>query len=177
MLFTDISNFNKVSDYISILNGSLLSDFIIIFGAIYFPQLIKSGLLRNWYKTYGLSAIIVDTLILVIGIIIARAVYNKIFGEEFNIFKFALLVLIIQIIHDFALYFIVIKPLPRGMNNIIDMFKDYANEVSVGAVVGDSIMITMAVFFASLFAGNNTNTNIVILIVLAYILPYIVHAK
>ena len=63
-MFTDISNFNKVSDYIAILNGSLLADFIIIFGAIYFPQFIKSKLLTTWYKTYGLSAIIVDTLIL-----------------------------------------------------------------------------------------------------------------
>ncbi len=60
---------------------------------------------------------------------------------------------------------------------MIDMFKDYAEEVSAGAVVGDSIMITMAVLFASLFANYNNNTNVIILIIVTYLMPYIVHAK
>ena len=60
---------------------------------------------------------------------------------------------------------------------MIDMFKDYAQEVSAGAVVGDSIMITMAVIFASLFTGCDNNTNIIIMIILVYLIPYVVHAK
>ena len=176
-MFTDISKFNNISDYLPILNGSFLADILIIFATFYLPKIIGSNQLANWYKKYGLSAVIADTLILVIGMIIARALYSKIFGDEFNIFKFAFLVLIIQIIHDFVFYFGIIKPLPRGVNNMIDMFKDYAEEVSVGAVVGDSIMITMAVIFASLFAGYNNNTNIIILIILVYLMPYIVNAK
>ncbi len=176
-MFTDISKFNNISDYFPILNGSLLADILIIFATFYLPKIIGSNQLANWYKKYGLSAVIADTLILVIGMIIARALYSKIFGDQFNIFKFAFLVLIIQIIHDFVFYFGIIKPLPRGVNNMIDMFKDYAEEVSVGAVVGDSIMITMAVIFASLFACYNNNTNIIILIILVYLMPYIVNAK
>jgi len=176
-MFTDISKFNNISDYLPILNGSLLADILIIFATFYLPNIIGSNQLANWYKKYGLSAVIADTLILVIGMIIARALYSKIFGNEFNILKFAFLVLIIQIIHDFVFYFGIIKTLPRGVNNMIDIFKDYAEEVSTGAVVGDSIMITMAVIFASLFAGYNNNTNIIILIILVYLMPYIVNAK
>ncbi len=176
-MFTDISKFNNISDYLSILNGSLLADILIIFATFYLPNIIGSNQLANWYKKYGLSAVIADTLILVIGMIIARALYSRIFGDQFNILKFAFLVLVIQIIHDFVFYFGIIKTLPRGANNMIDIFKDYAEEVSAGAVVGDSVMITMAVIFASKLAGYNNNTNIIILIILVYLMPYILNAK
>lgn len=176
-MFTDISKFNNISDYLPILNGSLLADILIIFATFYLPNIIGSNQLANWYKKYGLSAVIADTLILVIGMIIARALYSRIFGDQFNILKFAFLVLIIQIIHDFVFYFGIIKTLPRGVNNMIDMFKDYAEEVNTGAVIGDSVMITMAVIFASLLAGYNNNTNIIILIILVYLMPYILNAK
>ncbi len=176
-MFADIAQFNKVSDYLPILNGSLLADLLIIFATFYLPNIIGSNQLANWYKKYGLSAVIADTLILVIGMIIARALYSKIFGNQFNILKFIFLVLIIQIIHDFVFYFGIINTLPRGVNNVIDMFKDYAEEVSAGAVLGDSIMITIAVLFASLFANYSNNINIIILIVVVYLMPYIVHAK
>ncbi len=173
-MFGDISKFNNTGDYLSILNGCLLADIIIIFICFYF---LNSTQIKIWYSKFGLSAVIADVLILVIGIIIARALYSKIFGDQFNIFKFVLLVLVIQIIHDFAFYFGVIKTLPRGVNDMIDVFKDYAQEVSVGAVIGDSILMVLSVFFASLFANNNNNINIIILIILMYILPYGVHAK
>jgi uncharacterized protein YacL len=176
-MFTDISNFSKISDYFPILNGSLLADLLIIFATFYLPNIIRSNQLANWYKKYGLSAVIADTLILVIGMIIARALYSKIFGDQFNIFKFAFLVLVVQITHDLVFYFSIIKTLPRGANKMIDMFKDYAQEVNAGAIVGDSIMITMAVLFASIFAGYSNNTNIIILIIVVYLLPYIIHAK
>jgi hypothetical protein len=176
-MFTDISKFNNISDYLPILNGSLLADILIIFATFYLPQLIGSNHLANWYKKYGLSAVIADTLILVIGMIIARGIYSKIFGDQFNIFKFAFLVLIIQITHDLVFYFGIIKQLPPGVNHMIDMFKDYAQEVSAGAILGDSIMITMAVLFASIFAGFNNNINIIILIIVVYLMPYILHAK
>ena len=176
-MFTDISKFNNISDYLPILNGSLLADILIIFATFYLPDIIGSNKLADWYKKYGLSAVIADTLILVIGMIIARALYSKIFGNEFNILKFIFLVLFIQIIHDFVFYFGIIKTLPRGVNSMIDMFKDYAQEVNAGAVVGDSVMITMAVLFASIFAGYDNNTNIIILIIVVYLMPYIVHAK
>jgi len=176
-MFTDISKFNNISDYLPILNGSLLADILIIFATFYLPNIIGSNQLANWYKKYGLSAVIADTLILVIGMIIARALYSRIFGDQFNILKFAFLVLVVQIIHDFIFYFGIIKTLPRGVNNMIDIFKDYAEEVSAGAVVGDSVMITMAVLFASMLANYNSNTNIIVLIILVYLMPYIVHAK
>jgi hypothetical protein len=117
-----------------------------------------------------------DTLILVIGIIIARFFYSKIF-DKFNIIYFLLLVLFIQIIHDFLFFKLIINPLPRGINYMIDFFKDYASEVGAGAILGDSIMITIAVLLSSIFANYNININILLIVLFVYLVPYILHAK
>lgn len=174
-IFTDISKFSRISDYLPILNGAILADVLII-AALFYTPLFRSGQLERWYTTYGLSAVIADVLILVIGIIIARALYSRIFGEKFNIIAFVLLVLGIQIIHDVLFYFL-FKAVPVGKNKMLDLFKDYAKEVKGGAILGDSIMIAIATLLASLLAGISLNANIIMLIVVTYVLPYVLHTK
>lgn len=174
-MFTDISNFSRISDYLPILNGAILADILII-AALFYTPLFKSEQLERWYNKYGLSAVIADVLILVIGIIIARALYSRIFGEKFSIIKFVLLVVGIQIIHD-VLFYVLFQAVPVGKNKMLDLFKDYAKEVKGGAILGDSIMIVIATLVASLLAGVSLNTNIITLIVLTYVLPYILHTK
>jgi uncharacterized protein YacL len=174
-MFANISNFSQVKDYLPILNGSILADILII-GALFYTNLFKSQQLERWYVKYGLSAVIADVLILVIGIIIARALYSLIFGSESNIIKFVILVVTIQIIHDVLFYFL-FKSVPIGKNKMLDLFKDYAKEVKLGAIIGDSVMIILATLAGSYFAGFSLNTNIILLILLTYVLPYVLHTK
>lgn len=172
MLFQNISNFHSVNDYLPILVGCVLADVIIIFMLMH-NIIIKSNYLKKWYKIYNVSACIADILILVIGIIIARFTYKYIF-DKFCIWKFTALAIIIQIIHDiiFYLYF---KFMPIGYSSILDFFKKYAREVGIGAILGDSFMMILACLFSSYFAGLNVNTNIILLIILVYILPYLIY--
>jgi uncharacterized protein YacL len=174
-MFTNISKFSRISDYLPILNGAILADILII-AALFYTPLFKSSQLERWYNKYGLSAVIADVLILVIGIIIARALYSRIFGEKFNIVWFVLLVVGIQIIHD-VLFYGLFQTVPVGKNKMLDLFKDYAKEVKGGAIVGDSVMIVIAALAASLLAGVSLNANIITLIGLTYVLPYILHTK
>jgi hypothetical protein len=174
-IFADISKFSRISDYLPILNGAILADILII-TALFYTPLFKSSQLERWYVKYGLSSVIADVLILVIGIIIARALYSRVFGEKFSIIKFVLLVLGIQIIHD-VLFYVLFQAVPVGKNKMLDLFKDYAKEVKGGAIVGDSIMIVIATLAASLLAGVSLNSNIITLVVLTYVLPYILHTK
>jgi hypothetical protein len=60
---------------------------------------------------------------------------------------------------------------------MIDFFKDYASEVGAGAILGDSIMITIAVLLSSIFANYNININILLIVLFVYLVPYILHAK
>jgi uncharacterized protein YacL len=171
MLFSDISNFNNVNDYLPILNGCLNADLIIIFLA--FHGVFKSNYLKKWYKKYQLSAVLADVLILVIGIILARFFYKYLF-KTFSIWKFTLLAVFIQIIHD-ILFYLLFKSLPVGYNSMLDFFKEYAKEVGAGAILGDSFMMILACLLSSNFATYNLNTNIITLIISLYFFPYIIN--
>ena len=171
MMFQDISNFNNVNNYLPILNGCICSDIIIIF--LLYNGVFNSIFLKKWYKKYQLSAFIADVLILVIVIIITRFLY-KYFFVSFNIWKFTGLALIIQIIHD-ILFYLFFASVPRGYNGMLDFFKDYAKEVKAGAILGDSFMMIIACLLSSIFATYSLNTNIIILIIATYFIPYLIN--
>lgn len=171
MIFKDISKFNSVNDYLPILNGSLNADLIIIL--LVFHNVFKSNYLKKWYHKYQLSAVTADVLILVIGIILTRFFYKFIF-ETFNIWKFTGLAVTIQIIHDFLFYWF-FNSVPRGYNSMLDFFKEYAKEVGIKAVLGDSFMMIISCLLSSYFANYSLNTNLIILIISLYLFPYMIN--
>jgi hypothetical protein len=60
---------------------------------------------------------------------------------------------------------------------MLDLFKDYAKEVGGKAILGDSFMILIAALTAMLFAKLPTNNNIIALVFLVYMVPYILYTK
>ena len=170
-MFTNIANFSNVKDYLPLLNGVLITDLFVILCLN--TRLIKSTVLRKWYDQYNLSAVIADVLIIFIGLIIARAIYYYVF-DTFSIVQFAGLAVIIQIIHD-ILFYLFFKSVPRGYNAMFDFFKDYAQEVGFGAILGDSFMMILACLLSSYFATYSLNTNIILLVVSLYLIPYMIN--
>ena len=170
-MFKDISHFNNIEDYLPILVAILIVEIIVII--LSKSNIISSHYLRIWYKKYLLSALIADVLIILIGAIIARAIYYYIF-DTFSIINFIIVMLIVQIIHD-ILFYIIFSLIPRGTNQMIDIFKDYANETSYYAIIGDSIMIIATGLIASYLANFSANTNIIILIIFIYLLQFILY--
>lgn len=82
--------------------------------------------------------------------------------------------LAIQITHD-ILFYILISIIPRGANKMIDVFQDYAREISYGAIIGDSLMIIAIGLIASYLANFEANTNIIILVIFLYLLQFILY--
>ena len=173
MVFANISNFFNVNDYVPIFNGCLGIDLLMIF-ALY-NNIYNSSYLRKWYEHYQLSAVLADSLIIMIGIILARFFYKFIF-TSFSIWKFTGLAVIIQIIHD-ILFYKFFQSSPIGYNFMLDFFKKYAKEVSFYAIIFDSFMMIMACLFSSYFASLSINTNMVILVFLVYLVPYFINFK
>lgn len=170
-MFKNIANFSNTSDYLPLLNGVIITDlFVILLSNM---KVINSKVLIKWYSQYNLSAVIADVLIILIGLIIVRYVYYYIF-DKFSIIKFVLLAVVVQIIHD-ILFYLLFKSVPRGKNRMLDTFKDYAGEVSYKAILADSGMMVMAALIASYLAGETLNKNIIILIFIIYLLPYILY--
>ena len=54
-------------------------------------------------------------------------------------------------------------------------FKDYANEVSFKAVFADGGMMILASLVASYLAGKSMNANIIVMVALVYVLPYLLY--
>lgn len=169
-MFKDISKFDKTSDYLPLITAIFITDLIIIFLS---KSVFPSVYLRQWYQKFNLSAVIADVAIILLVIIITRAIYHQVF-DKFSIVNFILLTLAIQILHD-IIFYIILRNIPRGMNKLIDMLQDYANEVSYYAIIGDSAMMISSCLIASYLANFDLNTNIIVLVVFAYILPYILN--
>ena len=171
MIFKDLSNFGNINDYLPIINGAINADLIILL--LVFHGVFKSVYLKKWYKKYQLNAVLADTIILIIGIILTRFFYKYLFSS-FSIWKFTGLAVAIQIIPDVLFYFL-FKNLPLGYNAMLDFFKEYANEVGVGAIIGDSFMMILACLLSSNFATYSTNVNIIALFVSLYFFPYMIN--
>ena len=171
MFNKNIANFHNVNDYLPMLNAVLATDLFVIL--LLNTKIIKSHVLREWYVKYNLSAVIADVFIILIGLIITRAIYYYVF-DTFSIIKFIFLAVTVQIIHD-VLFYVLFSNIPRGINKMLDTFKDYANEASYRAIFADSGMMIMSCLIAYYLVNKNINTNIILLISLIYLLPYFLY--
>ena len=167
----NITDFNNINDYLPLFNAVLITDLFVIF--LLNSKVFESQVLRQWYSQYNLSAVIADVLIILIVLIITRAIYYYVF-DSFSIINFVILAVILQITHD-ILFYVFFSNIPRGVNKMIDTFKDYANEQSYKAILADSGMMIMSCVIASYLVNKNTNTNIIVLISFLYLLPYLLY--
>ncbi len=171
-MFIDISNFSNITNYFPIINGAMITDLAVIY--LLKVNIIKSKTLLQWYKKYEIGAFIADVLSIVIGVIIARFIYSNIF-KEWSIINFLFLVICIQLLHD-LLFAKLFYSIPRYNSPILDTFKDYANENGIWILLADACMMISTVLLSSLISNLETNTNIVIFIILLYTMPYFIYS-
>ena len=170
MSFKDISHFSNVRDYLPIFNAVIMTDLIVVI--LLLSGIIKSRVLSQWYHEYGIAAFLADILIIIIGLVITRLIY-PFFFSSFNIVKFALLAVGVQVTHD-LLFYQFFKSVPLGMNRMLDTFKAYGREAGYKAVLSDSGMMILSAVLASYFASFSLNMNIILMIFLVYLMPYLI---
>jgi hypothetical protein len=168
----NISIFNNVNDYLPILNGAILTDMFVLLLVIF--GFIKSKSLKKWYNLFNLSAFIADVLSIVIGVIISRYLYPLIF-DKYDLFNFLFLTVIVQLTHDllFSKFF---YSVPRGNSLMLDVFKDYGNELGGKILLADASMMISTIILGGIFASYSTNFNIIFLISLMYIAQYLLYS-
>ena len=125
--------------------------------------------LDKWYEHFGILAVISDCLVIVLGILVA-----KMFFPQYPLVYSAVAV---QIVHDILFYIFVILPTPRGQNQIIDLFKEYAVENSWKIVAYDSLMVASTVLLAQQFATMKKRNVTFLGLLGAYALTYIIYTK
>ena len=125
--------------------------------------------LDKWYEHFGILAVISDCLVITLGILLA-----KMFFPQSPLLYAAVA---IQIAHDLLFYQFVIVPTPRGHNQIIDLFKEYAVENSWKVVAYDSLMVASTVLLAQQFATMKKSNVTFLGLLGAYALTYIIYTK
>ena len=172
---------SKIS-FIHFLTSALVIECFIIFLFKFTKSPFSGRSIYNWYTNFGWSAVILDVLSLIIGFYLAKYAYmfllkKNVISKKYALLTLLIIMLLIQIVHDFTFYFTVIKPHKTGTNAIMDELQSYANKVSYGAVIGDSFMYLLATPLLYFLIQMENEENTFISLVSAYIIGYILYQK
>ena len=172
-----LNNFNDKFEYLPIITSNIYADLLIIL--ITFSKILGKDkswdILTFWYKKYRLSAMIADILAGVLYLLVSRYI-DHYYNLKLDLFKFTILSVIVQIILDY-LFYLFFTAIPKGQNNMLDLFKDWAKYAKLDAIWGDSILIVVGVILSAILNKQSFDTNIVVLILGLYLTPYFIHMK
>ena len=146
---------------IALLNAALLTELVVIALAIY---VFKSKTLTQWYRQFGIGAVIADVLVLVLVVWLAHFLYQG------NLFVTACLAVGIQIIHD--LLFGTFLQQYQGTSPIFNLFKGYTKEHGAYILVADAMLVLSTVVLEQFFSMSRYND--IFMVGLVYLVPYFV---
>lgn len=179
-MFGDLSRLSDTNTLLSFIGGALVVELImlILFRLTESPLTGKE--INEWYDVYKFDAILLDTLSVTIGFVLASLLY-PLFFSEFNVGYYLLVVLAVQITHDYLFWRYVIVPLPKGHNQVIDTMKVYAKHAGVGAIIGDSVMYILAVPIASILLNMSDSAGSILPLTVSvfalYPIMYLLYTK
>jgi len=154
---------------LDIVSAVVVVDFVTIVLSKFF-NLGKS--LDKWYAKFGMTAVLSDCLIIILGIQLALLIEPKA-----GWFHLLMMALAIQVFHDIWFYFAIVIPIPKGHNEIIDLFKEYADENSYKIVVADSLMVVSTVVLAETLSYYQESLVAFVGLLATYALTYIIYTK
>jgi len=178
MKWEDISEYQNIYDWVYIVVAVLIVETIVICLVRYFPDVFGKAL-NVWYNRFKLSAVLADVLIILIGFGISRYAYTEFIYPtyDWNPLYFGITTVITQLIHDVGFYFGVIRPIPQGQNAMMDVFKDYSNEVGGKILFGDSMMVIGSTILAMILKGSQPHVVASVALITAYVIPYILEKR
>jgi len=177
----DIGNSNKTSDIWYILVAVLVVDIVVIALCRVLPEIFGQSINR-WYDMFGLSAVLADVLIIVIGFFIGRYIWtgyvkDKYSDGSWSPLKFTGLLVGVQLLHDLAFYFGIIKQVPRGSNLMMDVFKDYAEGAGAKILFADAAMMAGSSILAMALKAQPFHIVASVASVAGYALPYLLYTR
>lgn len=154
----------------------LTVDVAVLFLTRYFPQFFGKPL-NDWYTKFGLSAVLSDVLVILIGFLIARYLYTWYVAPThgWSPLLFGALLVAVQAVHDFLFYIGVILPLPKGHNAMIDVFKAYAASGGAKIIGGDALLMLGSFGVASWYMSQPSHVVVAAGALVSYALTYILY--
>jgi uncharacterized protein YacL len=171
----DITNYKNNGDWFYLVPAVLVVDVIVIFLTKYAGKnpTFKVNSLNEWYTKFGLSAVASDVLSILLGLMVTRYIYTSMNFK--NPLLFLLILVLFQLAHDIFFYTQVILKLPKGHNQMIDVFKSYADENGAKVLVADATMMISSAVLASLLKSSEAHVTIATLLITLYSMTYIIY--
>lgn len=169
-MLSNISDLTNNSDLLYLFTAVTIVDLIVIF--ISKSTHIFGKNLDTWYNKFNLSAVILDIFIIVIGFIITRFIFYF-YNLTFSPLLFISIAVIVQLIHDFLFYKLIIEPTPYGTNDLMDVYKDYAHDGSYRILIMDSIMVISSALIAMNLKSLPEYASSSLLVLSIYLIPYL----
>jgi uncharacterized protein YacL len=172
-MLQNISDLKNNDDLLPIFLAVIIIDFIVILISKYTTFFGKQ--INVWYDKLGITAVLLDVFIIVIGLVITRFIFTY-FNLTFSAIKFIIVALIVQIIHDFGLYKLFIEN-HRGGNLILEIYKEYAKENGAKIILADSMMVIGSCLLGMYLKSIPSYINTSLLILVVYLIPYYIFLK
>jgi hypothetical protein len=170
-----ITNYNQTGDWFYIVIAAIVVDFIGIVMAKYNIILNNQVSLNEWYTRFGALAAVSDITSVLIGIAAARYIYTAM-GFK-GVAAFVACIVGFQLLHDAFFYLAVIRPLPKGENAMIDVFKAYAAENGAMILGADALILLATAGLGSLLKDLPAHYSISTAFVTIYAMTYILYTS
>lgn len=146
---------------LALLNAALVTDLVVIALSL---SVFKSKTLTQWYREFGIGAVLADVLVLVLVVWLAHFLYQG------NLFILAMIAVGLQMTHD--LLFGAFIQQYQGHSPILNVFKGYTKEHGAYILVADAAMVLSTIVLEQIF--SMTRYNEILLVFFAYLVPYFV---
>lgn len=175
----NISEFKELGHIPYFLAATLLIEVVLIFLTRYFPEKVGGDSLNEWYDRFGLEAVIADIFIIVIGLLLTQYLYSAYIAPTYgwNPLLFVAVLVGVQLVHDLIFYHGVIKPIPQGHNDMMDLFKKYAAENGGLILLGDALLVIGSAGATFALESMPPYAAAAITVLAMYTLPYILSTK
>lgn len=133
-----------------------------------------------WYDKFGIVAVMTDVISVLIGFWITQWIYNSnvIFDKaNFKLWKFILIFIVVQTIHDLSFYFIAKRLI--GRNAMFDLFTHYGDKHGIYTLLGDSFIVILAVLaaYGLLTLETPFSTYIICILISLYAICYLLYQR
>ena len=172
-----ISDATNYSDWLYLVPAGIMVDCVVMFMTKYpgTNPYFRVHALNDWYTRFGIVAVMSDVLSILIGIMIARYIYTYLNLNGW--ISFLAILIAFQLFHDIFFYLCVIRPLPAGHNQLIDVFKAYAQENGLKILGADALMILSTVGLGSFLKSLPQHYTIASLFLTLYSITYILYTN
>jgi len=117
--------------------------------------------IKEWYNQFNIGAYVMDILSIIIGTYSATLFSNNIYSQ-------IVATVIVGLVHDISFGIFVNKI--KTESKILNLFKNYANELGPIILIVDAFMLISTLLFSTYFKNTLTNNTMIFLsVIISYI--------